>query len=143
MVHSAVSDGRSHLYSRARSPSDTLELDDWKCWSRSFPAEPNHFYSPAPRSLRNRNAVLEPSCRRKYQREIGYWLIIAHNSFVNRENRVPHYQRLFQEGARQHVRQWNQVRLFTTPLLLHIMRCNWSCEESKMGCRMEGIQKFH
>jgi len=109
VVHSAVSDGRSHLYSRARSPSDTLELDDWKCWSRSFPAEPNHFYSPAPRSLRNRNAVLEPSCRRKYQREIGYWLIIAHNSFVNRENRVPHYQRLFQEGARQHVRQWNQT----------------------------------
>ncbi|KAK0118524.1 hypothetical protein ONS95_007414 [Cadophora gregata] len=29
--------------------------------------------------------------------------------FVNRENRVPHYQRLFQEGARQHVRQWNQT----------------------------------
>jgi hypothetical protein len=31
-------------------------------------------------------------------------------SFINRENRVPHYQRLFQEGGKQHVRQWNQVR---------------------------------
>ncbi|KAI9048868.1 hypothetical protein LZ554_006725 [Drepanopeziza brunnea f. sp. 'monogermtubi'] len=29
--------------------------------------------------------------------------------FVNRENRVPHYQRLFQEGQRNHVRQWNQT----------------------------------
>ncbi|KAL2064567.1 hypothetical protein VTL71DRAFT_3704 [Oculimacula yallundae] len=29
--------------------------------------------------------------------------------FVNRENRVPHYQRMFQQGAKQHVRQWNQT----------------------------------
>ncbi|KAG9237144.1 hypothetical protein BJ875DRAFT_395737 [Amylocarpus encephaloides] len=29
--------------------------------------------------------------------------------FVNRENRVPYYQRMFQEGAKQHVRQWNQT----------------------------------
>ncbi|KAL5322235.1 hypothetical protein ACEPPN_010207 [Leptodophora sp. 'Broadleaf-Isolate-01'] len=29
--------------------------------------------------------------------------------FVNRENRVPHYQRMFQEGGRNHVRQWNQT----------------------------------
>lgn len=32
-------------------------------------------------------------------------------SFVNRENRVPYYQRLFQEGGKKGVRQWNQVRL--------------------------------
>jgi hypothetical protein len=31
-------------------------------------------------------------------------------SFVNRENRVPYYQRIFQEGQKQHIRQWNQVR---------------------------------
>ncbi|CZT51096.1 uncharacterized protein RSE6_12182 [Rhynchosporium secalis] len=30
-------------------------------------------------------------------------------TFVNRENRVPHYQRMFQQGAKQHVRQWNQT----------------------------------
>ena len=32
------------------------------------------------------------------------------NSFVYRENRVPYYQRLFQEGQKKHIRQWNQVR---------------------------------
>lgn len=32
-----------------------------------------------------------------------------HNSFVNRENRVPHYQRLFQKH--DGVRQWNKVSL--------------------------------
>lgn len=32
------------------------------------------------------------------------------NRFVNRENRVPYYQKLFQEGGKQHIRQWNQVR---------------------------------
>ena len=26
-------------------------------------------------------------------------------------NRVPHYQRLFQDGEKKHVRQWLQVRL--------------------------------
>ncbi|KAH8671894.1 hypothetical protein BGZ60DRAFT_406123 [Tricladium varicosporioides] len=30
--------------------------------------------------------------------------------FVNRENRVPHYQKLFQEGGKQHIRQWNMAR---------------------------------
>ncbi|KAF4634267.1 hypothetical protein G7Y89_g3850 [Cudoniella acicularis] len=29
--------------------------------------------------------------------------------FINRENRVPHYQQLFQQGGKQHVRQWNQT----------------------------------
>ncbi|KAI6712895.1 hypothetical protein JHW43_004549 [Diplocarpon mali] len=29
--------------------------------------------------------------------------------FINRENRVPYYQRLFQEGSKKHVRQWNQT----------------------------------
>ncbi|ELR08912.1 hypothetical protein VC83_05856 [Pseudogymnoascus destructans] len=29
--------------------------------------------------------------------------------FVNRENRVPYYQRLFQEGQKNGVRQWNQT----------------------------------
>ncbi|RFU29970.1 hypothetical protein B7463_g6365, partial [Scytalidium lignicola] len=29
--------------------------------------------------------------------------------FVNRENRVPHYQRLFQQGQQQHIRQWMQT----------------------------------
>ncbi|KAE8442883.1 hypothetical protein EG329_002555 [Mollisiaceae sp. DMI_Dod_QoI] len=29
--------------------------------------------------------------------------------FVNRENRVPYYQRMFQEGGRKHIRQWNQT----------------------------------
>ncbi|RDW59775.1 hypothetical protein BP6252_12862 [Coleophoma cylindrospora] len=36
-------------------------------------------------------------------------LICMFNSFINRENRVPHYQRLFQQGQAQHVRQWNQT----------------------------------
>jgi hypothetical protein len=35
-------------------------------------------------------------------------------SFINRENRVPHYQKLFQDGGRHAVRQWNQVRTPTT-----------------------------
>ncbi|KAF7893684.1 uncharacterized protein EAF02_001222 [Botrytis sinoallii] len=26
-----------------------------------------------------------------------------------RENRVPYYQALFQEGAKKHIRQWNQT----------------------------------
>jgi len=29
--------------------------------------------------------------------------------FINRENRVPHYQRMFQEGQKHGVRQWNQT----------------------------------
>ncbi|KAK2624563.1 hypothetical protein QTJ16_005756 [Diplocarpon rosae] len=29
--------------------------------------------------------------------------------FVNRENRVPYYQKLFQEGAKKHIRQWNMT----------------------------------
>ncbi|TVY36501.1 hypothetical protein LOCC1_G007196 [Lachnellula occidentalis] len=28
--------------------------------------------------------------------------------FVYRENRVPYYQRLFQEGSKKHIRSWNQ-----------------------------------
>ncbi|CAG8981014.1 hypothetical protein HYALB_00011849 [Hymenoscyphus albidus] len=31
--------------------------------------------------------------------------------YLNRENRVPYYQRLFQEGHKQHIRQWNQTRM--------------------------------
>jgi hypothetical protein len=37
------------------------------------------------------------------------------NSFVNRENRVPHYQTLFQEGGKKHIRQWQQVRVPKIP----------------------------
>ncbi|PSS28188.1 hypothetical protein M430DRAFT_15417 [Amorphotheca resinae ATCC 22711] len=29
--------------------------------------------------------------------------------FIFRENRVPYYQRLFQEGQKKHIRQWNQT----------------------------------
>jgi len=29
--------------------------------------------------------------------------------FIYRENRVPHYQRLFAEGSQKHIRQWNQT----------------------------------
>jgi len=29
--------------------------------------------------------------------------------FIYRDNRVPFYQRLFQEGQKKHVRQWNQT----------------------------------
>lgn len=32
-------------------------------------------------------------------------------SFINRENRVPYYQRLFQQGKHNGTRQWLQVRL--------------------------------
>ncbi|RQM08511.1 hypothetical protein DH86_00000233 [Scytalidium sp. 3C] len=40
-------------------------------------------------------------------------LIVSGYSFVNRENRVPHYQRLFFEGQKHHVRQWVQVHIAT------------------------------
>jgi len=29
--------------------------------------------------------------------------------WIYRENRVPHYQKLFLEGSQKHVRQWNQT----------------------------------
>ncbi|KAG9243595.1 hypothetical protein BJ878DRAFT_111004 [Calycina marina] len=29
--------------------------------------------------------------------------------YVNRVNRVPHFQRMFLEGQKNHVRQWNQT----------------------------------
>lgn len=39
------------------------------------------------------------------------------HSFVNRENRVPYYQRLFQEGGKKHIRQWQQVCSMDSPTL--------------------------
>ena len=36
--------------------------------------------------------------------------------FVYRENRVPYYQRLFQEGQKKHIRQWEQVGCLGYPL---------------------------
>ncbi|PMD21237.1 hypothetical protein NA56DRAFT_679441 [Hyaloscypha hepaticicola] len=41
--------------------------------------------------------------------------------FINRENRVPYYQRLFQDGQRHAVRQWNQTsksRILLRPYLV-------------------------
>ncbi|KAF2431425.1 hypothetical protein EJ08DRAFT_610872 [Tothia fuscella] len=29
--------------------------------------------------------------------------------WVYRENNVPHYQRMFQQGQKNHIRQWNQT----------------------------------
>ncbi|PQE04559.1 Cytochrome c oxidase subunit 7A2 mitochondrial protein [Rutstroemia sp. NJR-2017a BVV2] len=45
--------------------------------------------------------------------------------FVNRENRVPHYQRLFQEGAHKHIRQWNQKQDDALPILR--LSLGWFC----------------
>lgn len=36
-------------------------------------------------------------------------LIVCFGRLYNRVNNVPHYQRLFQEGQKNGVRQWNQV----------------------------------
>jgi hypothetical protein len=43
------------------------------------------------------------------------------HSFINRENRVPYYQRLFQEGQKKHVRQWEQVRSSNSLSSRHIL----------------------
>ncbi|KAE9368072.1 hypothetical protein N431DRAFT_548311 [Stipitochalara longipes BDJ] len=44
--------------------------------------------------------------------------------FVNRENRVPHYQKLFQDGGRHAVRQWNQTprsKVLLTPYYILLL----------------------
>lgn len=37
------------------------------------------------------------------------------NNSSARENRVPYYQRLFQDGEKKHIRQWVQVCLVSFP----------------------------
>lgn len=61
-------------------------------------------------------------------------------SFLYRENRVPHYQRLFQKN--DGVRQWNKVRAgafrFFVSLAIHVEKEHGGMKESGDICIRSG-----
>lgn len=64
-----------------------------------------------------------PPQERKATRILCLVLIsLSTHSWINRENRVPHYQRLFQKN--DGVRQWNKVR--AGAFLVSLARCKMS-----------------
>jgi hypothetical protein len=64
----------------------------------------------------------EPHLMRQHKSRI--MLTLPLSSWVNRENRVPYYQRLFQEGSKQHTRQWLQVRPSPTDIAVTRIHSN-------------------
>ena len=90
------------------------------------------FPSPLPPRMETQSAhflLFSPKQRKSRPSSQLTALLLLPHSWINRENRVPHYQRLFQKN--DGVRYWNKVRFCLRVLRFASWLSTWRQKEKK------------